>query len=198
MPSSATPSTCGWPTRRRLGRPTRRSRPSWPRSTSGTATTTTATATSTSRTATSTTSRSCTPVATRPTATRSRVRTPSGRTGRRRPSRRTGKARPTTRTVAPRSAPPACGSRTTRCSRRTAGCSVFAHEYAHDLGLPDDYDTTGAGDNPIEQWTLMAQSRLSGRGRRGHRDACRRHRRMEQAPARLARLRGGPSRATAR
>jgi immune inhibitor A len=40
------------------------------------------------------------------------------------------------------------------------GRSVFAHEYGHDLGLPDDYDTSGGGDNPNEHWTLMAQSRL--------------------------------------
>jgi immune inhibitor A len=47
------------------------------------------------------------------------------------------------------------------------GLSVFAHEYAHDLGLPDDYDTSGAGDNPVEQWSLMAQSRLSAKDDQG-------------------------------
>ena len=116
------------------------------RSTSGTATTTTATATSTSRTATSTTSRSCTPAATRPTAT------PPGR-GRhlvapleRLPGHRPGPGR-TTRSAAPRSATPASGSATTRSSRRTAACRVFAHEYGHDLGLPDHYDTATGGDN---------------------------------------------------
>ncbi|MCU1496561.1 MAG: protease [Acidimicrobiales bacterium] len=41
------------------------------------------------------------------------------------------------------------------------GLSVFVHEYGHDLGLPDDYDTSGGGDNSQEYWTLMAQSRLS-------------------------------------
>jgi immune inhibitor A len=41
------------------------------------------------------------------------------------------------------------------------GLSVFVHEYTHDLGLPDDYDTSGLGDNNNEHWTLMAQSRLS-------------------------------------
>ncbi|MFI5934867.1 immune inhibitor A domain-containing protein [Actinoplanes sp. NPDC051494] len=41
------------------------------------------------------------------------------------------------------------------------GMSVFAHEYTHDLGLPDDYDTTGRGDNANEYWTLMAQNRLT-------------------------------------
>lgn len=43
------------------------------------------------------------------------------------------------------------------------GLSVFAHEYGHDLGLPDAYSTSG-GDNNNEYWTLMAQSRLSGKG----------------------------------
>jgi immune inhibitor A len=38
---------------------------------------------------------------------------------------------------------------------------VFFHEYAHDLGLPDDY---GTGDNNNEHWTLMAQSRLGAKG----------------------------------
>ncbi|MGS0684836.1 immune inhibitor A domain-containing protein [Nakamurella sp. GG22] len=41
------------------------------------------------------------------------------------------------------------------------GRSVFFHEYGHDLGLPDDYDTGDNGaDNANEYWTLMAQSRL--------------------------------------
>ncbi|WP_229399309.1 immune inhibitor A domain-containing protein [Micromonospora okii] len=41
------------------------------------------------------------------------------------------------------------------------GRSVFYHEYAHDLGLPDDYNVMNGGDNNNEHWTLMAQSRLS-------------------------------------
>jgi immune inhibitor A len=40
------------------------------------------------------------------------------------------------------------------------GRSVFYHEYGHDLGLPDDYNTGASGDNNNEHWTLMAQSRL--------------------------------------
>jgi immune inhibitor A len=43
------------------------------------------------------------------------------------------------------------------------GLSTIAHEYGHDLGLPDHYDTAG-GQNGVEWWTLMAQSRLSARG----------------------------------
>ncbi len=35
------------------------------------------------------------------------------------------------------------------------GLGVFAHEYAHDLGLPDFYDTSG-GENSTAFWTLMS------------------------------------------
>jgi immune inhibitor A len=40
------------------------------------------------------------------------------------------------------------------------GLSVFTHEYGHDLGLPDHYDTVG-GENGVAWWTLMAQDRLN-------------------------------------
>ncbi|WP_432477518.1 immune inhibitor A domain-containing protein [Nocardioides sp. GXQ0305] len=42
------------------------------------------------------------------------------------------------------------------------GLSVFAHEFAHDLGLPDLYDTSGndgGAENSVGFWSLMAQSR---------------------------------------
>lgn len=47
------------------------------------------------------------------------------------------------------------------------GVSVVAHEYGHDLGLPDHYDTAAGGDNPVSWWTLMAQSRVSAAGDQG-------------------------------
>jgi immune inhibitor A len=40
------------------------------------------------------------------------------------------------------------------------GRSVFYHEYGHDLGLPDLYDTASGLDH-IGWWSIMAQSRLS-------------------------------------
>ncbi len=36
------------------------------------------------------------------------------------------------------------------------GVGVFAHEYAHDLGIPDLYDTAG-GENSTGFWTVMSQ-----------------------------------------
>lgn len=42
------------------------------------------------------------------------------------------------------------------------GLSVFAHEYGHDLGLPDHYDTSGnqgGAENSVGFWSLMSQSR---------------------------------------
>ncbi|WP_207793163.1 immune inhibitor A domain-containing protein [Nocardioides acrostichi] len=45
------------------------------------------------------------------------------------------------------------------------GLSVFAHEFGHDLGLPDLYDTsgnTGGAENSVGFWSLMSQSRGTG------------------------------------
>jgi immune inhibitor A len=43
------------------------------------------------------------------------------------------------------------------------GLGVFAHEYGHDLGLPDEYDTNG-GENSTGFWTLMSSGSWLGRG----------------------------------
>jgi immune inhibitor A len=43
------------------------------------------------------------------------------------------------------------------------GLGVFAHEYAHDLGLPDFYDTAG-GENSTGFWTLMSSGSWMGHG----------------------------------
>ncbi|MGK5684145.1 immune inhibitor A domain-containing protein [Actinoplanes sp. URMC 104] len=43
------------------------------------------------------------------------------------------------------------------------GLGVFAHEYGHDLGLPDLYDTAG-GDNGTGFWTLMSAGSWLGHG----------------------------------
>jgi immune inhibitor A len=44
------------------------------------------------------------------------------------------------------------------------GRSVFFHEYGHDLGLPDEYDTAGGQGSPMEWWSLMSQSRAGAKG----------------------------------
>ncbi|MCN9239243.1 immune inhibitor A [Streptomyces sp. RY43-2] len=44
------------------------------------------------------------------------------------------------------------------------GLGVFAHEYGHDLGLPDEYDTNG-GENSTGFWTLMSSGSWLGTGR---------------------------------
>ncbi|QKW06766.1 immune inhibitor A [Streptomyces sp. NA04227] len=45
------------------------------------------------------------------------------------------------------------------------GLGVFAHEYGHDLGLPDHYDTTGGGDNSVGFWSLMSAGSWLGTGK---------------------------------
>ncbi|MEV0726856.1 immune inhibitor A domain-containing protein [Micromonospora purpureochromogenes] len=44
------------------------------------------------------------------------------------------------------------------------GLGVFAHEYGHDLGLPDLYDTAG-GDNGVGFWSLMSSGSWLSRGK---------------------------------
>jgi immune inhibitor A len=43
------------------------------------------------------------------------------------------------------------------------GLGVFAHEFGHDLGLPDFYDTSG-GENGAAFWTLMSSGSWLGHG----------------------------------
>ena len=69
------------------------------------------------------------------------------------------------------------------------GLGVFAHEYAHDLGLPDHYDTNG-GENSTGFWTIMSSGQLQRRRHRGHRLAAERLQRLGEVSARLAELRG--------
>ena len=47
------------------------------------------------------------------------------------------------------------------------GVGVFAHEFAHDLNLPDEYDTsgnTGGAENGTGFWTLMSQGSYGNNG----------------------------------
>jgi immune inhibitor A len=44
------------------------------------------------------------------------------------------------------------------------GLGVFAHEYGHDLGLPDYYDTSGGGENGTAFWSLMSSGSWLGHG----------------------------------
>ncbi|WP_260638966.1 immune inhibitor A [Streptomyces angustmyceticus] len=45
------------------------------------------------------------------------------------------------------------------------GLGVFAHEYGHDLGLPDEYDTSGTGESSVDFWSLMSGGSWLGTGK---------------------------------
>ena len=74
------------------------------------------------------------------------------------------------------------------------GVGVFAHEYGHDLGLPDLYDYTG--ENSTGFWTLMSSGSWLSQNDYDIGSAAEPLGRLGEVPARLAELRSGLSPAT--
>ena len=98
-------------------------------------------------------------------ATRTRARTRSGRTAGT-PSSRTDAAAPIPELGGTQVGDTGIWASDYTVQPENGGLSVVAHEFGHDLGLPDLYDTQAPSgtDNPVSWWSIMAQSRVSARG----------------------------------
>lgn len=50
------------------------------------------------------------------------------------------------------------------CEPEDGGAGVFSHEYGHDIGLPDEYDTIySGGGEPIGYWSIMSSGSWGGK-----------------------------------
>ena len=102
---------------------------------------------------------------TSPRAAARRARTPSGPTaGTRSAPTRAPPARPTTRLGGAQIGDTGIWVGDYTIQPENGGLGVFAHEYGHDLGLPDHYDTAG-GENSTGFWTLMSSGSWLGTGK---------------------------------